>query len=229
MIASLIVGVVIGVEPEPGKLFLMGGGSTTVEVTKAFIGECGGVDARLVVMAQTREDPARGISSVELLQENGAKNVTLISVDRVADGDRAAAAKELREAKGVWIPGGDQGLFVERWSPGWLREEFGSALKRGTNFFGTSAGAMIMSNPMIAGPGEAEGTVEIRPGIGLFDGLVDTHYRERNREARLKDGLKQVGHSRALGLDAGEWVVVWKGEIVKIVGKPFVSAIPIKK
>lgn len=229
MIASLMVGVVLGVDPEPGKLFLMGGGSTTVEVTRAFIEECGGEDARLVVMAQTREDPARGISSVELLQENGAKNVTLISVDRVSDGDRATAAKELREAQGVWIPGGDQRLFVDRWSPEWLREEFGLALKRGTNFFGTSAGAMIMSNPMIAGPGETEGTVEIRPGIGLFGGLVDTHYRERNREARLKDGLKQVGHSRAVGLDAGEWVVVWKGEIVKIVGKPFVSEIPVKK
>jgi cyanophycinase len=229
MIASLMVGALLGADQEPGKLFLMGGGSTTVEVTKAFIEDCGGASARLIVMAQTREDPARGLSSVELLQDNGARNVALISVDRVANSDRATAAKELREAKGVWIPGGDQRLFVDRWSPEWLREEFGSALKRGTNFFGTSAGAMIMSNPMIAGPGEADGTVEIRPGIGLFEGLVDTHYRERNREARLKDGMKQVGHSRAIGLDAGEWVVVWRGEIVKIVGKPFVSEIPIKK
>ena len=229
MIGLVLAGVLAGSSEEPGKLYLMGGGSTTEEVTRAFIAECGGVDSRIVVMPQTREEPWRGASSVELLAEYGAKNVVLLSVDTVEEQDRKIAEGELKLAKGVWIPGGDQRKFMDRWGGEWLRREFGAALQRGTNFFGTSAGAMVMSDPMIAGPGEVADSVEIRPGIGLFTGLVDTHFRERAREKRLADGLRQVGHTRAAGLDAGEWIVVWKGEVVRMVGKPYLNDIPVKK
>jgi cyanophycinase len=203
----------------------MGGGSTTVEVVREFLGACGGPESLVVVMPQTREEPWRGTSSVELLEENGAKNVVLLGHDVVIAMDREKAGELLRSAKGVWIPGGDQRRFIDRWGVEWLRTEFRAALNRGVNFFGTSAGAMIMSDPMISGPGKEEKTVEIRPGIGLFDGLIDTHFRERSREARLEHGLGQVGHRRALGLSEGEWVVVWKGQVVKKVGEPLIQGV----
>lgn len=228
-VASLLMLNSFGQEPAEGKLYLMGGGSTTSEVTKAFIAECGGPEAKILVLSQTRVEPPKGSSSVELLAENGATNASLIADVDLSEFRRAEVAQELATAKGVWIPGGDQKLFMDRWGAAWLKKHFSAALKRGTNFFGTSAGAMIMSDPMIAGPGEVKDTVELAPGIGLTKALIDTHFVERNRAARLADGVKKSGAKQHIGLDASEWVVIHRGDVIRIVGKPLIFGIEIKK
>ncbi|QYK54150.1 MAG: cyanophycinase [Fimbriimonadaceae bacterium] len=228
-LASLMLVSLPSVESREGKLFLMGGGSTTPEVAKAFIAECGGPKSLIIVMSQTRQEPSNGAGSVELLKENGAENVRLVSDSEPNNDRRKAVGKELVQARGIWIPGGDQKLFMDRWGAGWLQKEFSSALKRGTNFFGTSAGAMIMSNPMIAGPGKEKDTVEIVPGIGLTKALIDTHFRERNRAARLENGIKQTGCRQWIGLDSSEWVVLHKGEVIRVVGDALIVGVAIKK
>ncbi|MBX3114661.1 MAG: cyanophycinase [Fimbriimonadaceae bacterium] len=228
-LASLMLVSLPSVETTEGKLFLMGGGSTTPEVTKAFIAECGGPKSLIIVMSQTRQEPSKGAGSVDLLKENGAENVRLVADVEPNDDRRKAVGQELAQAKGVWIPGGDQNLFMDRWGAEWLQKEFSSALKRGTNFFGTSAGAMIMSNPMIAGPGKEKDTVEIVPGIGLTKALIDTHFKERNRSTRLENGIKQTGSKQWIGLDSSEWVVIHKGEIIRVVGDPLIVGMTIKK
>lgn len=214
-----------GAEQELGSLYLAGGGSTSKELVSSFIRDCGGSESLILVFSQTRVDPANGKSSVEFLRENGAKHVVLIGASEPDESDRKLAADYLKKARGIWIPGGDQKLFPKRWGIEWLRSEFGEALRRGINFYGTSAGAMIMSDPMIAGPGKEPNTVALEPGIGLFPGLVDTHFVARKRQARFEYGLKQVGRQVGIGLDEGEWIVFQSNSIIRIVGSPTILGI----
>ncbi|MFM9874215.1 MAG: cyanophycinase [Fimbriimonadaceae bacterium] len=216
------------VDPQSGRLYLAGGGTTSTELANSFIQDCGGPSSLILVMSQTRVEPERGSSSVDFLKENGAKNVVLIGVADPKESDRKSVSDYLKKTRGIWIPGGDQKLFPKRWGVEWLRTEFTEALSRGVNFFGTSAGSMIMSDPMIAGPGSEADTVEFAPGIGLFPGLIDTHFVARGRKKRFEDGLRQRKSQIGVGLDEGEWIVYQDKAIIRIIGKPLILGVPLK-
>jgi cyanophycinase len=222
MFLSLMAAAALVEESAPGKLFAMGGGSTTPEVTRAFIQHVG-PRSKILVLGQAREDVVNARSSVEWLVENGARNVTLIDPPEYNAAARDELRRWLRQARGVWIPGGDQELFIGRWEAAFLRETLGTWVARGGSVFGTSAGAMVMSDPMIYGPGATRDEVQIGRGIGLTSYLIDTHFRERNREKRLRNGSNQTGNRRLLGLDAGEWVIIQADKIVFRQGNPLVE------
>lgn len=196
-----------------GALMLVGGGSTTTEMAKKFAELCGGFDSKVVVLAQTREDPKRGDASVKFLKEQGFADVELFSDIEFSQERREALTKSILAAKGIWVPGGDQRLIVERIGADFGRELFTKAIKNGTNWFGTSAGAMCVSDPMI----REESTER---GFGLVDALIDTHYVKRNREMRLKRAFFAGNASHGIGLDEGEWVIIRENAIEEKKGTP---------
>lgn len=204
-----------------GPLIAAGGGETSPGMVRAFLRAIGGPDRTVVVLALTREDPkASGPASVELLREHGATRVLLIDEADPAPGDLATWEGWIGEARGVWIPGGDQNLVIERLPAAWRERVLCGAHRRGVAFFGTSAGAMLLSDPMIAGNGDELGTANTNAGLGLTRFLIDTHYRERSRQARLRHAIAATGAGRAIGLDSGEWVVIWGDRIVRRHGRP---------
>lgn len=213
-------------KPEPGVILMAGGGNTSTEMVKLIQSSSPRKTGMILVLAQTREEPGKsGILSVELLQENGETNVKLYDQDKITSKDRDNLKKDLEKARIVWIPGGNQNLFTERWGVGFLQIEFKKALEQGVSFFGTSAGTALMSNPMISGSTQ-EGKAEMKPGIGLVSYLMDTHYRERNRQGRLRGAFsRQSGYTLAIGLDRDEAVLYQPGKgIVKMIGQPEILA-----
>lgn len=57
---------------------------------------------------------------------------------------------------------------------------------------------MVCSATMILDPGKA---AETGPGFGLTTWMIDTHFKQRNREGRLRDALRQTGLKRGVGID----------------------------
>lgn len=199
---------------EPGTLFLVGGGSTPDSVAEAFL-ETVGRDKLIVVFGQVREEPANANSSRDWLIEKGAKFVILMDFETITDLHKSSTEKLLAQAGGIWIPGGDQNLMVERWGEDWAAKHLGDAVRRGASYFGTSAGAMLASETMIAGPGPEPNTALYRRGLGLTPFMVESHMRERNREARLRFAMQRTGVKQAIGLSEKEWVKI-KGDQVTI-------------
>ena len=205
-----------------GILLLAGGGSTSSAMAQRFIKEVG-KDSEIVVLAQMRQDPTRSQSSVDFLKEEGASKVTLISDVSLSDARRKEVAVIMSKAKGFWMPGGDQGLFTERFGADWIGAELRKAQKRGASFFGTSAGAMLCSETMINGS-LSDGVPRLSPGLSLAPGfLIDTHFSERKREPRLQSGLDTLRAKKkdlvGLGLDEKAWVVIRDGKIIESTGK----------
>ncbi len=192
-------------------LFVVGGGETPAEAVDAFL-DAAGREGPIIVMGQVREEPARAQVSVEWLQERGAKSVILWSAAAPSDEDRRQAEADLARARGIYIPGGDQNLVLDRWGTDWLRSAFGAAHRRGVPFFGTSAGAMLMSERMIAGYGPEHFIAETRHGIGLTSIIVDTHYAERNRQGRLAYSQTRF-RLPGLGLNESQWRVIEGGRV----------------
>lgn len=192
---------------QPGFLFLAGGGSTSDAVRDAFLDEAGR-SRTIVVLGQVREDPLRAASSSDWLKEGGAKFVVLIPFARGGKTELAEAERAIAGAAGIWVPGGDQNLLIDRFGLDWSRRVIGGAVARGAAYFGTSAGAMLASDTMIAGNGPAPGTSELRKGLSLVPAVVDSHFRERSREARYLFALKETASTKGIALSEGEWVVV---------------------
>lgn len=197
-----------------GLLFLAGGGTTSTEVADRFL-DAAGRERLIVVVGQVRQDPARATSSRDFLIERGARFVVVWPWENPSDDDRLLAEQMLKQAGGVWIPGGDQNLVLDRFGTEWCRRVFREARQRGTSFFGTSAGAMLMSDQMISGYGARHELSEVRQGFGLIEAIVDTHYTERNRETRLRHALQITGAETGIGLDEGEWIVIHPDGTIK--------------
>lgn len=202
-----------------GVLFLAGGGTTPPSVVEAFLNRVGR-GRLIVVLGQVREEPPRAESSRELLIESGATMVVLLPFSTPSAIERASAETLLRSCAGIWVPGGDQGLLMDRWGTEWARAEIGGAVRRGASYFGTSAGAMLASDTMISGNGPQAGTALTRPGLALTPVLIDSHYRERNRQARTRHALKATGAKSAIGLSEGEWVMMDGGKVTVGNGTP---------
>jgi cyanophycinase len=203
-----------------GKLFLAGGDAIPSEVVERFIDECGGPNALIVVMPLATKHPKRDQRTLELLRRHGARNLYVFAKAKPTPADLDELKAKLEVAKGVWMPGGSQSRILERLGKGWIEDTLRPLHGAGLNVFGTSAGAMVCSDVMIAGPGSDPDSCEIERGMGLTSWVVDTHFAERNREPRLRDALRSTGQERGVGINEREWIVIHEDQIIEIHGTP---------
>lgn len=130
----------------------------------------------------------------------------------------------LANADGLFITGGDQSRlkqiltgtrFLEILHEKYMNEEFVIA--------GTSAGAMIMSEYMIdTGASEEsviKGIIRLTRGTGfLHKTIIDTHFFNRGRFARLTEALLQRPNLTGIGISEDTALVVTGGNEIKAIG-----------
>lgn len=144
-------------------------------------------------------------------------------------------ASRLSRCGGYFFTGGDQSRIVDVLRPDGRETAALTALlegwRAGAVVAGTSAGAAMMSDPMIgagsSGAALAEGArldddghgVWVRDGLGFLDGaLVDQHFLERGRFGRLLVALASLDGDRlGLGIDENTALVV-EGGTARVVG-----------
>ncbi|MFN7171448.1 MAG: cyanophycinase [Fimbriimonadaceae bacterium] len=217
---SALLALTISAAQEP-KFVLVGGGTTSDAMVMRFIELAGGPKAEILVVALTREEPnSAGESSAELLRENGAMQVNVLPYPLPTDLER-----RFERATGIYIPGGDQNRLMKLLGEKRAREMFQKAARRGAAFFGTSAGAMLMSDEMISGYGQTRGSAEIGTGLGLLPILIDTHFVERSRQERLAHAISLTRAKQAIGLERNEWVVITGTRLTEVHGKPYLYGI----
>ncbi|MFN4034172.1 MAG: cyanophycinase [Fimbriimonadales bacterium] len=194
-----------------GAIIMAGGGGTPNETPQTMLRLAGGAHARVVILAHTQEDIGRGARrSAEFFAENGAQNV--LAPDTI---DPEELAGLLREARAVWIPGGDQNRFMERLGGS---EAFLKAIRevavRGGVVGGTSAGASLMGARMPTGDHSPDGDLKggacpTAPALGLIpNAIVDQHFLKRQRLPRLLCAVLEHPTLVGVGVDEDAWAIV---------------------
>ncbi len=194
-----------------GAVILAGGGGTPDEVPQLILRLAGGAHARVVILAHTQEAVGRGARrSAEFFAENGAQNVLTPDTQ-----DPEELAGLLREARAVWIPGGDQNRFMERLGGS---EAFLKAIRevatRGGVVGGTSAGASLMGARMPTGNHSPDGDLKpnaspTAPALGLIpNAIVDQHFLKRQRLPRLLCAVLENPALIGIGVDEDAWALV---------------------
>jgi cyanophycinase len=222
-----------------GHLFIVGGGPRPAALMQRFVDLAGGPGrARIVVIPIASAEPeATGESQAAELRALGAEARVLV-LDR-AGASRPGVTAELEGVTGIWYSGGDQNRITAVLGGTPAEAAIAARYLAGAVVGGTSAGAAIMTTPMITGaearPGGARpsedawitierGNVITAEGLMLLPGaIVDQHFVRRQRHNRLIALILEQPSLVGAGIDEetalqvnpdGSWEVVGRSVVV---------------
>ena len=175
-------------------------------ILKRFVQLCGGRDAKIAIIPTASRLADTGKRYEDLFERLEAGSATSIDFQTREDGEREDYLRVLEEADGVFFTGGNQ-LRISTIMGGTSAAKLiriGNA--RGVHVAGTSAGASILSEHMIAfgkeGSSPRAGSVRLAPGLGLTNRfIIDQHFRQRDRLGRLITALAFNPFAIGIGLD----------------------------
>jgi cyanophycinase len=136
----------------------------------------------------------------------------------------------LDRATGVFLTGGNQ-LRLSTILGGTLVAQGIRRLNAaGRPVAGTSAGASIMSEHMVAGGDSnvspTEGSVSLAPGLGLTNAvIIDQHFTERNRLGRLLAASSYNPYLIGLGIDEDTAAFIGPDDVLEVVGSGTVTIV----
>ena len=131
---------------------------------------------------------------------------------RVANSE--AFLQPIREAKGVWISGGNPGRFMETFRGTKLEKELRALLARGGVVAGESAGAIVQGSYTIRGnPDKPVLMVNgSEQGLGLLkDVAINPHLTANKREAELVTIVDRYPQLLGIGIDDDTGLIVRAG------------------
>ena len=215
------------VGPGSGTVLVAGGGALTAEIWSRFVELAGGPEARIIVIptAGTEDDYPQDWDGLGGLRDVGAGDVTILHTRDPETADTDAFAAPIREATGVWIPGGRQWRLVDAYLGTLVHDELFDVLERGGVVGGTSAGASILASFLVRGDPATNRIVlsdEYREGFGLLRGAaVDQHLFARDRQDDLWRVLAVDPSLLGIGIDEGTALVV-QGDQGEVIGEGLV-------
>lgn len=256
-----------------GNLLIAGGalGSSNSSVYNKFINLAGGKQAKIGIVpaASTKFDSSSQFKGDLVKYGVKAENIEILPISNhdfkgtsenesswKPNMNNEKIAQKVKGLTGIWFVGGDQTMIT-----GSLRNENGSdskvlqaiwdTYKKGAVLGGTSAGAAIMSNTMLAGGDsygalsygftdtyddmtqQEQGPAYLEKGLGFFQyGLVDQHFDNKARLGRLIATAYEKGNKNQLsyGIDEDTAMVVNnKEKQIEVVGRGGITLVDLAK
>ena len=199
-------------------------------ILRRFVELCGGSDADIVVIPTASRKPDTGSRYEDLFDRLDAGRVTSIDFAQREDGGRDDYLRRLEKANGVFFTGGNQ-LRISTILGGtpaakMIRERNA----HGVHVAGTSAGASILSEHMIAfgkeGSSPRAGSVRLAPGLGLTNRfIIDQHFRQRDRLGRLVAALAYNPFAIGIGLDEDTAAFINPDNVIEVEGSGSVTIV----
>lgn len=198
-------------------------------ILERFVELCGGKDARILVIPTASRLDETGPLYQELFEGMGA-NAMCIPIEDRDHCYQDDILSVLEKATGIFITGGNQ-LRLSTILGG---TPVARAIRRlnaaGVHMAGTSAGAAIISEHMIAGgrsgPSPRESGVVLAPGLGLTNRvIIDQHFNKRGRLGRLLAALSFNPFVCGLGIDENTAAFIAPDGNMEVVGHGTVTVI----
>jgi len=199
-------------------------------ILKRFVHLCGGRDARIAVIPTASKLADTGERYEELFDRLEVGRVDNLDFESRADGEREDFLAVLRQCTGVFITGGNQ-LRLSTIIGGTpaaklIRERNADGVPVG----GTSAGASILSEHMIAfgseGGSPRADSVHLAPGFGLTNRfIIDQHFRQRDRLGRLTAALAYNPFAIGIGLDEDTAAFIGPDNTLEVEGSGAITVV----
>ena len=213
-------------ESQRGWIIPIGGAEDKLQrkrILSRFVDLCGGDAARIVIIPTASKLTTTGDRYRALFTELGVKDVQVADILTREDAEREDYLTMVENATGVFLTGGNQ-LRITTIIGG---TSTAKAIRRlnasGLHVAGTSAGASVLSDHMIAfgkdGSSPRAGAVRLAPGLGLTNRfIIDQHFRQRDRLGRLVSALAFNPHPTGIGLDEDTAAFIGPDNTVEVEG-----------
>lgn len=216
-------------------ILVIGGAEDKVhgkEILRTFFQRSGGSDARIgIVPCASREPSLIGDRYYQLFKDMGAKEIKVLDVRDRSNADDSAYRDFVEDCTGIFLTGGDQlrlcGLLADTSLMNRIVER---AQTREISLAGTSAGAAVMGHHMISGGSSAESPnralVDMAKGLDIIPNvLIDQHFYNRNRLARLLSAIASHPELLGIGIDEDTCAVFESDGFIQAIGKGSVTIV----
>jgi len=202
-------------------------------VLARFVAVSGGADADIVIIPTASRMHETGPRYETLFRELGAARVSVMDFDTRRDCRETGRLQRLEEASGIFFTGGNQLRLTTLLGGTPVATMIRKRNAAGVTVGGTSAGASILSEHMIAfgdeGSSVISGSVRMAPGLGLTNRFViDQHFRQRDRLGRLITALAYNPFAVGIGLDEDTAVFIGPDETLEVEGSGGVTIVDAK-
>lgn len=199
-------------------------------ILERFVLVSGGDAANIVVIPTASRMHETGPRYERLFSDLGAAEVSTMDFDTRRDCHEPGRLERLEEATGIFFTGGNQLRLSTLLGGTPVAKLVRVRNARGVAVGGTSAGASILSEHMIAfgdeGSAVISGSVRLAPGLGLSNRfIIDQHFRERDRLGRLITALAYNPFAIGIGLDEDTAAFVGPDETIEVEGSGGVTVV----
>jgi len=199
-------------------------------ILERFVRVSGGEQADIVVIPTASRMHETGPRYEQLFRNLGAERVTVMDFDTRRDCQEAGRLERLAQAKGIFFTGGNQLRLTTLLGGTPVAKLIRQRNAQGVTVGGTSAGASILSEHMIAfgdeGSAVISGSVRLAPGLGLTNRfIIDQHFRQRDRLGRLLTALAYNPFAVGIGLDEDTAAFIGPDETVEVEGSGGVTIV----
>ena len=192
-------------------------------ILQRFVRVSGGEEADIVVIPTASRVHETGARYQQLFGELGAARVAVMDFDTRRDCQERGRLRRLEAASGIFFTGGNQLRLTTLLGGTPVARLIRMRNAHGVTVGGTSAGASILSEHMIAGGDEGSsviaGSVRLAPGLGLTNRfIIDQHFRERDRLGRLLTAIAYNPFAVGIGLDEDTAAFIAPGGRLEVEG-----------
>jgi cyanophycinase len=204
------------------------------KILRRFLRLCGDEDASIAIIPTASNLEDTGERYEDLFTELGAAKAISLPFGSRKDAEKAEYVETLESCTGVFFTGGNQLRISTILGGTQVATQIRRMNARGVPVGGTSAGAAILPEHMIAygdvGSTPMAGMVSLAPGLGLTNRfLIDQHFRERDRLGRLLSALSYNPFAVGLGLDEDTSAFISPDNIVRVVGSGAVTLVDVSE
>jgi cyanophycinase len=200
------------------------------DILEHFVEVSGGESANIVVIPTASRLSETGPRYEKIFNELGADKVAVMDFDTRRDCHEQGRLRRIEEATGIFFTGGNQLRLTTLLGGTPVAKLIRSRNAHGVTVGGTSAGASILSEHMIAfgdeGSSVISGSVRLAPGLGLTNRfIIDQHFRQRDRLGRLMTALAYNPFAVGIGLDEDTAAFIGPDETVEVSGSGGVTIV----
>ena len=210
-------------------ILVIGGAEDKVygkEILQSFFNFSGGSEAIIgIIPSASREPSLIGERYYRIFADMGAQKIKVLDIRDRDQASRREYLDFIENCTGIFLTGGDQlrlcGLLsntpvIDRILERVQAQEIALA--------GTSAGAAVMGHQMIAGGSSGEcpnrTLVDLDFGLGIIpEVLVDQHFYNRNRLARLLSAIAAFPDLLGIGIDEDTCAMFNDDDNITVLGK----------
>jgi cyanophycinase len=214
--------------PTRGALMPIGGAEDKMkarQILRQFVTLAGSAEAQIAVIPAASMQPMNvGGLYKSLFLDLGAAAVEVIHIDDRSNALDAGRVAALNQATAVFLTGGNQLRLATLLGGTPIAQALRDRNAAGVPVAGTSAGASILSQHMIAfgraGEWPTQRMVQLAPGLGLTNRVViDQHFQQRGRTGRLMVAVAYNPYLLGLGIDEDTAAILDAENRLTVIGR----------